>query len=103
MFTNTSQTATEFIPLIPTLWDLVRLYNILCYRYRYTEWVKYRSYPHYKPVWKDVFKGPSIELYDHKKDPQENKNIALESEQKSLVKSLSKMLHAGWRKQIPVL
>lgn len=68
---------------------------------RYTEWVKYSNAPDYLPIWKQLFKGPSLELYDHQEDPDENVNIGLDNKHRELVKELSEQLHAGWRHAMP--
>lgn len=52
-------------------------------RYRYTEWTRENG---------EVY---ARMLYDHKKDPFENVNIAEYSENKALVEKLSIMLHGG--------
>jgi len=58
-------------------------------RYRYTEWAK----PGEPPV--------GVELYDHEADPNENVNLAGQSEHKELTAQLSRQLHAGWRSALP--
>jgi len=58
-------------------------------RYRFTEWtVEGTSFQEY-------------ELYDHKKDPDENVNLAGHFENRGLIERLKKRLHAGWRAAAP--
>lgn len=61
-------------------------YSIKTDRYRYIEWYKWDK--------KEKKKGDFLinELFDHDKDPQENYNIALESENSQIVKQLSDQL-----------
>lgn len=54
-------------------------------RYRYTEW----AIPGQTPE--------AMELYDHKKDPDENVNIANLPKNEKLVAELSQQLHRGWK------
>lgn len=58
-------------------------------RYRYTEWMSPE----------DDLVGR--ELYDHRQDPGETVNLAVDAEYGVLVERLSKMLHAGWKAVIP--
>ncbi|MHC4123783.1 MAG: sulfatase [Planctomycetota bacterium] len=58
-------------------------------RYRYTEWTE----PDGKLV--------GVELYDQKKDPQNNVNVAGKPQNKELAKKLSKQLQEGWRAALP--
>ena len=69
-------------------------YTMRTTQYRFTEWVKFKGKPYYRPNW-DVIHG--MELYDHTTDPEENTNIALNREYQGIVKELSKLLRAGWR------
>jgi len=64
-------------------------YSVRTERYRYTEWAE----PGKQPV--------GIELYDHKKDPDENVNVAHRPDNKELVAKLSRILHAGWKAALP--
>ena len=66
-------------------------------RYRYTEWPLF-EYNTNKPDWNHL---AGVELYDHKFDPEENNNLALQKEYDKLIKRLSKELHAGWRDALP--
>ena len=83
----------------------VLLHALLCFNlsisFRYTEWVKHSGVPNYQPMWNKIFKGPSIELYDHKLDPDENINVAFNPEHKEMIKKLSEQLHEGWRDALP--
>ena len=56
-------------------------------RYRFTVWVGR----------KDHSKIEAIELYDHQKDPQENRNIAKAQENAKLVDALMLQWKAGWQ------
>jgi arylsulfatase A-like enzyme len=57
--------------------------------YRFTEWrvpgTEFRAY----------------ELYDHRSDPDENINLAVAPEYKTLVDELRNQLDAGWKAAIP--
>jgi len=64
-------------------------YSMRTERYRYTEWLDADG------------KAVAVELYDYRKDPKGNVNIANLPENKELVSRLSKMLHAGWRGALP--
>ena len=81
--------------------DIERTLVNKCSSSRYTEWVKHSGVPNYQPMWDQVFKGPSIELYDHLNDPDENANIAQNQGEEDVVKGLSQQLHEGWRKATP--
>lgn len=58
-------------------------------RYRYIEWAEKGKSPE------------GTELYDHKKDPDENVNIAKLPENKKLVAQLSEQLSKGWKAALP--
>jgi len=58
-------------------------------RYRFTEWAQ------------PARNFRVVELYDHKRDPEENQNIADRPENERLVKQLTTQLHAGWRAALP--
>ena len=60
-------------------------------RYRYIEWAEKGKSPE------------GIELYDHKKDPDENVNIANQLENIKLVDQLSEQLHKGWKAAMPTV
>lgn len=53
-------------------------------RYRYTEWAEPGKSPE------------GVELYDHKRDPDENVNVAYLPQNKTLVAQLSEQLKEGW-------
>ncbi|XP_052771255.1 iduronate 2-sulfatase-like [Mya arenaria] len=69
-------------------------YTVRTDQYRYTEWPKFNYAPEYKPVWTDLF---GVELYDHKIDPEENRNRAKDPAYAVVAQGLSKKLRAGWR------
>ncbi|KAH3705274.1 iduronate 2-sulfatase-like [Dreissena polymorpha] len=73
-------------------------YTIRTDQYRYTEWPKFTYAPEYKPDWTKLF---GVELYDHKIDPEENKNRAKDPGYESIAAELSKKLRAGWRQSLP--
>ena len=73
-------------------------YTMRTDRYRYTEWVKFRGSPTYKPTWHN---NKGTELYDHQDDPDENHNLAKDTTQQELCKELSIKLHNGWRAALP--
>jgi arylsulfatase A-like enzyme len=65
-------------------------YAIRTNEFRYVEWRN----------WSDnVLK--SAELYDHRIDSSETKNLANDPKYKSIVESLSKQLKAGWKAALP--
>lgn len=70
-------------------------YAIRTDRYRYVEWYNWNK--------EENVKGEflSNELFDHKNDPQENKNIATDPEFKETVKLISQQLKDGWRYSKP--
>ncbi|MCP4257987.1 MAG: sulfatase [Planctomycetes bacterium] len=59
-------------------------------RFRYTEWKN-----------SETGKVMARELYDHRKDPQENVNVAALPEYEENVQRLSRMLKKGWRAALP--
>jgi hypothetical protein len=65
-------------------------YSMRTKRFRYTKWQD-------KPTGQVMAR----ELYDHDKDPNENVNVADESEYKQEIQQLSEMLKAGWRSALP--
>jgi len=69
-------------------------YTMRTDRYRYVEWYDWN---------KDDTRGNllSRELFDHATDPQENQNLANQSQYKEIVDMLSHKLADGWRKAIP--
>lgn len=74
-------------------------YSMVTKDYHYVEW--------YYFDWQKKLLGELVanELYDLKKDPKENHNIAIYPENKTLVESLSKKLNKGngWRKEQALL
>ena len=58
-------------------------------RYRYIEWAEKGKSPE------------GIELYYHKRDPDENVNVAKLPENKKLVAELSEQLRKGWKAAVP--
>jgi len=65
-------------------------YSLRTERYRYIEWINMESN-----------QIVAKELYDHNSDPEENKNIAEETENKELVIELSAQLKNGWKSALP--
>jgi arylsulfatase A-like enzyme len=65
-------------------------YSMRNKNFRYTEWKN-----------KQTDKVLARELYDHRKDPQENVNVAALPEYKKDVKHLSQILKRGWRAALP--
>lgn len=68
-------------------------YSVMTSRYRYTEWVRFRHRPHYRPDWGSLH---GLELYDHDLDPGENHNKAELTEYSEVRMELRERLHAGW-------
>jgi len=54
--------------------------------YRLNEWINQKT-----------GRVVAIELYDHRTDPGENRNIAHDPAKSALVKKLQSHLHAGWK------
>ena len=65
-------------------------YTMRTERFRYTEWQNRKT--------GEVM---ARELYDHKKDPHENVNVADEREYGPDIKRLSEMVKQGWRRALP--
>jgi arylsulfatase A-like enzyme len=65
-------------------------YSMRTISFRYTEWKN-----------RETGKVLARELYDHRKDPQENVNVASRSEYEQNVQRLGRMLEKGWRAAIP--
>ncbi len=68
-------------------------------RYRYTEWRRTEHAPNASGA---MFRGPegslqNRELYDHRTDPEESKNLAQVPGMEETVQNLSEKLKAGWR------
>ncbi len=79
-------------------------YSMRTERYRFTAWKEW-PWKRVKAKWvpRNADKsGPGrivgIELYDHQQDPNENVNIANRAENAALVKKLTAMLEAGWKR-----
>ncbi|MCA9058753.1 MAG: DUF4976 domain-containing protein, partial [Planctomycetaceae bacterium] len=60
-------------------------YSMRTDRYRFTSWKNRRTGA-----------VEAVELYDHEQDPQENKNLAIQEDQKSLVTQLQRQLDEQW-------
>ena len=70
-------------------------YAIRTDQYRYVEWYSWN---------KEENKADNLisrELFDHNTDPQENRNIIAEIENKLIVEELSEQLKKGWRYSVP--
>lgn len=70
-------------------------YSMQTKQHHYIEWY----------LWDNIKKEKGVlsaaELYDHKVDPYETKNIADDSENKEVINQLSKQLAKGWRAALP--
>jgi len=71
-------------------YTMVTTYNET--EYRYTEWVDFNTKTPFLPDWNRLV---ATELYDHKVDPGENRNLAQDADRKSLIAQLSKKLRQG--------
>ena len=65
-------------------------YAIRTERHRYVEWRNWKTGT-----------VQSRELYDHKTDPNETKNLAKEPVEKENLKRLQQTLHDGWKAALP--
>jgi hypothetical protein len=65
-------------------------YAIRTDRYRYVEWRK-----------RDGSEVVARELYDHKRDPNEDTNVAGKDENRKVIDKLAKQLSAGWKENAP--
>ena len=65
-------------------------YSMRTERFRYTQWQNRKT-----------GKVMARELYDHKKDPQENVNVAAQPEYAKDVNRLSQILKRSWRAALP--
>jgi iduronate 2-sulfatase len=63
-------------------------YTVCTKQYRYTEWVRY-DYITLAPDWSIM---PAVELYDHYSDPEESRNVAMETKYQHVVKHLRVLL-----------
>ncbi|MBC8373624.1 MAG: sulfatase [Phycisphaerae bacterium] len=69
-------------------------YTIATDRYRFVEWLK-------RGVKLENAPKGDAELYDHKTDPLENRNIANKSENAELAKKMRALLRKGWKGALP--
>ncbi len=67
------------------------VYSMKTDRYRFTRWVTRN--PRARVV--------AVELYDHEKDPQENRNIASDPANRELVEKLTEQWKKGWKGALP--
>lgn len=65
-------------------------YSVRTDRYRYTEWQDFKT-----------GEVQASELYDHREDPMEMKNVAAQAENASVVERLGAMLAEGWEGALP--
>jgi len=65
-------------------------YSMRTKNFRYTEWKN-----------RETGEVLARELYDHRKDPQENVNVAARPEYRQDVQRLGRMLEDGWRAALP--
>ena len=65
-------------------------YAVRTDQYRYVEWRK-----------RDSIGVVARELYDHKADPDEDRNVAYNPANKSVVERHSKLLADGWKANAP--
>jgi iduronate 2-sulfatase len=70
-------------------------YTMRTDQYRYVEWYKWDKEGN------KCGEFLSRELYDHKTDPQENKNIANKPANKKIIDALSQQLKNGWKNSLP--
>ena len=79
-------------------------YTVRSDRYRYTEWPRFLFYPDFKPIWKIQYEEKlGRELYDHKLDPEENRNVVNHPDYAKVMAEMKALLRAGWRKAMPKL
>jgi hypothetical protein len=86
-----SSAFSQFRRVIPGYGKVARGmgYSMRTDRYRFTEWTVPGTEFH------------AFELYDHQLDPNENINLAVETDHQPLVGRLRKQLHAGWKSAGP--
>ncbi|KAA3613794.1 MAG: DUF4976 domain-containing protein [Calditrichaeota bacterium] len=72
-------------------------YSMRTQRYHYVEWYYWDNKT------KLATEFVARELYDHESDPNENKNIAQNTENMQIIDRLSKKLKAGWRAARPTI
>jgi hypothetical protein len=65
-------------------------YAVKTDRYRYVEWRK-----------RDSTEVVARELYDHKADPNEDRNVANDAANKDVIEQHAKLLVAGWKGNAP--
>jgi len=65
-------------------------YAVRSDRYRYVEWRK-----------RDGTEVVAQELYDHRTDPNEDRNLAGDPTQRETIDRLAKTLAAGWKENAP--
>ena len=111
---------TEGVSLVPLMKDPKRLWKMAAFsqyprfyisgniimgytmrtdQYRFTEWVSYDG-PKFEEL--GSIHMNSVELYDHKIDPEENTNRAFHEDYKKIKTELHKQLWKGWRGALPV-
>lgn len=72
-------------------------YTMRTENFRYTEWRWIADYEDHRAGELDVIDGrPSIELYDHRVDPDEMRNLAFDPEYADVVKQLATQMDHGW-------
>lgn len=69
-------------------------YTVRTKRFRYVEWQRWNDSGDHREV-------VATELYDHRTDPQEAKNVADSAAHKDVVLELSDLLRAGWKEARP--
>ncbi|HEY8561636.1 MAG TPA: sulfatase [Pyrinomonadaceae bacterium] len=80
---------TQFPRTVPESKQRVMGRTVRTDRYRYTEWAEDGKVP------------VAVELYDHRRDPNETANIAYKAENKKLVRELSGILRRNWQDAKP--
>ena len=65
-------------------------YAVKTDRYRYVEWRK-----------RDGTEVVARELYDHRTDPNEDRNVAADPANKDVVERHAKLLAGGWKENAP--
>ena len=69
-------------------------YSMRTNQFRYTEWVHFPGKPSFQPIWNVSY---GTELYDLKRDPEENCNRVDDPDYLKVQLKLSAQLHAGWK------
>ena len=75
-------------------------YTIRTHRYRYTEWPEYDTEAR-RPIWSDETTNTYPELYDHKFDSDENRNVINDPSYMRIRALLAQMLRSGWMSALP--